>query len=77
MASKWVFIGGVENAHPLQELIAQKPYWSRVNRITSSSIYYKQLSIIMHCCLVRSGVLKPYLVPLSSLSLVIGIVHLR
>ena len=31
MASKQVFIGGgVENAPPLQELIAQKPYRSRV-----------------------------------------------
>ena len=30
MASKWVFIGGVENAPPHQELIAQKPYRSRV-----------------------------------------------
>ena len=30
MASKWVFIGGVENDPPLQELIAQKPYRSRV-----------------------------------------------
>ena len=41
MASKWVFIGGMENAHPLQELIAQKPYRNRVKLIERLGNEYK------------------------------------
>ena len=44
MASKLVFIGGVENAPPLQELIAQKPYRSRV----------KEISYLVHFLLTHS-----------------------